>query len=84
MFLHLGQDVVIPLDQVISIVRLADYESEINKIFLKTAEEEGFVIQLGEEPISCIVTSAHVYLSPISVQTLKKRACRSYQSEFNC
>lgn len=78
MFLHLGKDVMIPLEDVISIVDLANYQSKINEIFLKTAEEEGFVIQLSEEPISCIITSRYVYLSPISVQTLNKRACRGY------
>ncbi len=78
MFLHLGKDVLIPVKNVISIVNLTDDHSEINEIFLKTAAEEGFVIQLSEEPISCIITSRCVYLSPISVQTLKKRACRGY------
>ncbi len=80
MFLHLGKDVMIPTKTVIGIVNLANYQSEINEIFLKTAEEEGFVIQLGEEPISCVITSRCVYLSPISVQTLSKRACRGYSS----
>lgn len=78
MFLHVGKDVLIPLREVIGIVNLADYQSEINQLFLKTAEEEGFVIQLDEEPISCVITSPHVYLSPVSVQTLNKRACRGY------
>ncbi|MDI9441775.1 MAG: DUF370 domain-containing protein [Bacillota bacterium] len=45
---------------------------------VKTATEQGFVIQLSEDPISCIVTTSRIYLSPISVQTLQKRALRRY------
>lgn len=74
MFLHLGSDVVVPLNEVISIINLDKDYSPLNQEFLKTAEEEGFVIQLSEEPISCVISAKHIYLSPISVRTLSKRA----------
>ena len=78
MFLHLGGDVVIPLRDVISIVSIDHEESPLNNEFIQTAQDEGFVIQLTSEPISCIVTTRNVYLSPISVYTLKKRAAEGH------
>ncbi|NLJ74068.1 MAG: DUF370 domain-containing protein [Firmicutes bacterium] len=74
MFLHLGGDVVIPLREVISIINIDHEESPLNREFVQTAQDEGFVIQLASDPISCIVTTKNIYLSPISVYTLKKRA----------
>lgn len=78
MFLHLGQDVMVPLEDVVSIVNLAGVGTSDNDLLVKTATEQGFVIQLSEDPISCIVTTSRIYLSPISVQTLQKRALRRY------
>ncbi|MFY9526927.1 MAG: DUF370 domain-containing protein [Firmicutes bacterium] len=78
MFLHLGQDVMVPLEDVVSIVNLAGVGTSDNELLVKTATEQGFVIQLSEDPISCIVTTSRIYLSPISVQTLQKRALRRY------
>lgn len=78
MFLHLGQDAMVPLEDVVSIVNLAGVGTSDNELLVKTATEQGFVIQLSEDPISCIVTTSRIYLSPISVQTLQKRALRRY------
>jgi len=78
MFLHLGQDVMVPLEDVVNIVNLAGVGTSDNELLVKTATEQGFVIQLSEDPISCIVTTSRIYLSPISVQTLQKRALRRY------
>lgn len=78
MFLHLGQDVMVPLEDVVSIVNLAGVGTSDNELLVKTATEQGFVIQLSKDPISCIVTTSRIYLSPISVQTLQKRALRRY------
>jgi len=78
MFLHLGQDVMVPLEDVVSIVNLAGVGTSDNELLVKNATEQGFVIQLSEDPISCIVTTSRIYLSPISVQTLQKRALRRY------
>ncbi|NLL42471.1 MAG: DUF370 domain-containing protein [Firmicutes bacterium] len=76
MFLHMGNDVVVPLREVISVISLEE-PSELNREFLKTAEEEGFVVQLTEEPVSLVVCSKKIYLSAISAKTLYKRASSS-------
>lgn len=79
MFLHLGGDVMVPLKEVIGVIDLTSSASAINAEFLKTAEEEGFVIQLTEKPSSLVICAKQVYLSPISTQTLLKRACRIFE-----
>ncbi|HHY10990.1 MAG TPA: DUF370 domain-containing protein [Firmicutes bacterium] len=78
MFLHIGGDAVIPVAEIIAVIKLAKNQSPLNSEFLKTAEEEGFVIQLEKKPISAVITAEKVYLSPISVQTLHKRVRQKY------
>lgn len=79
MFLHLGNDVVIPLKDVIAIIDLHKDEkklSTINQEFLQVAEEEGFIELVGEESKvkSFVITGKKIYLSPISSATLRKRS----------
>ncbi len=80
MFLHLGEDVVIPLKNVIAII---DIESSTistdTRKFLAIAEEEGFVESISLNiPKSFIIAEidekSKLYLSPISSVTLQKRA----------
>ena len=80
MFLHLGGEFVIRLKDVISIMDLETTTiSKITKEFLKTAEEEGFIINISDDiPKSYVITEvdkkSKIYLSPISSVTLFKRA----------
>ena len=76
MFLHM--DVVVPLSEVIGVVDLTEKPSKLNREFLKTAEEEGFMVQLSETPVSIVICAKNVYLSPISARTLYKRATEIY------
>jgi len=73
MFLHLGQDVMVPLEDVVSIVNLAGVGTSDNELLVKTATEQGFVIQLSEDPISCIVTNfPYLSFSHICPNTAEK------------
>lgn len=79
MFLHLGENVVIPLSEVIAILDMNSTKNDDTKHFLKTAEEEGFIKRISsEEPKSFIITEQNkksiIYLSPISSVTLTKRS----------
>ncbi len=74
MFLHMGNDVVVPLNEVISVIGLTKELSQVNREFLKTAEEEGFVVQLDDKPVSVVICAKNIFLSPISAKTLCKRA----------
>lgn len=79
MFLHLGEDVVIPIKDVIGIfdMKSSMYNSDTTQ-FLRLAEEDGFVERINDEqPKSMVVTERNkksvIYLSPISSKTLSKR-----------
>lgn len=84
MFLHLGENVVVPIKDVIGIFDLqtAMYSSDTSS-FLRMAEEDGFVERISKEkPKSCVVAEvdkmSKVFLSPISSSTLTKRSNIDY------
>ena len=75
MFLHLGADTVIPLNEVITINDIKESLSPINAEFLKTMEEEHLIVNISiGHPKSFVVTDKKVYYSAISSLTLKKRS----------
>ncbi|MFW6305876.1 MAG: extracellular matrix regulator RemB [Bacillota bacterium] len=75
MFLHLGQDKLIPVSEV---VMIGDLESATNadstEEFLNIAKEEGFIIDYSDgKARSFVLTDEIVYYSMISSSTLAKR-----------
>ena len=86
MFLHLGENVVVPIKDIIGIFDLQTtmYSSDTIQ-FLRLAEEDGFVERITEEkPKSFIIAEvdnkSKIYLSPISSTTLTKRTDIEYSS----
>ena len=86
MFLHLGENVVVPLKDVIGIFDLetSSYSSDSVK-FLRLAEEDGFVEKVSSEPpksftLAEVDKKSKVFLSPISSSTLTKRTNIVYVS----
>ncbi|OOM75872.1 extracellular matrix/biofilm biosynthesis regulator RemA family protein [Clostridium sp. BL-8] len=86
MFLHLGENVVVPIKDIIGIFDLQNtmYSSDTIQ-FLRLAEEDGFVERITEEkPKSFIIAEVNnkskIYLSPISSTTLTKRTDIEYSS----
>lgn len=84
MFLHLGENVVVPIKDVIGIFDLQStkYSSDTNQ-FLRLAEEDGFVERITKEnPKSFVIAEvdkkSKIYLSPISSTTLTKRIDMDY------
>ncbi|MBZ4662511.1 MAG: hypothetical protein JG776_193 [Caloramator sp.] len=78
MFLHLGENVVIPLSEVIAIFDINSTFNSDTRNFLKIAEEEGFVKRITDDPPKSFVLTERnkksiIYLSPISSLTLVKR-----------
>jgi len=79
MYLHLGQNVVVPEADVIGIFDLDNTtSSRITRTFLGEAEKSGCVKNVSDElPRSFIVSGKNkditVYLSQLSPQTLLKR-----------
>ncbi len=84
MFLHLGENVAVPISDIIGIFDLETtmYGSDTSQ-FLRMAEEDGFVERITEEtPKSYVIAEVNkkskVYLSPISSTTLSKRTDMDY------
>jgi hypothetical protein len=84
MFLHLGENVVVPIKDVIGIFDIENtmYSSDTIQ-FLRMAEEDGFVERVTkEQPKSFVIAEVNkmskVYLSPISSSTLTKRTSVDY------
>lgn len=80
MFLHLGENVVVPVKDIIGIFDMETslYNSDTVQ-FLRMAEEDGFVERITDEkPKSFIIAEvdkkSKIYLSPISSSTLSKRS----------
>ena len=79
MYLHLGDEFIIPFETIIGIFDLdnASYSKHTRK-FLQDAEENGSVISVSDElPKAFILTQEygidHVYLTQFSAATLEKR-----------
>ncbi|MGG7079527.1 extracellular matrix regulator RemB [Clostridium sardiniense] len=84
MFLHLGENVVVPIKDVIGIFDLQTtmYSSDTIQ-FLRMAEEDGFVERItSDKPKSFVIAEvdkkSKIYLSPISSSTLTKRTGLEY------
>lgn len=85
MFLHLGENVVVPVKDVIGIfdMETSTYNSDTVQ-FLRAAEEDGFVVRITKDkPKSFIVAEVNkkskVFISPISSSTLGKRTETLYE-----
>ncbi len=85
MFLHIGENIVVPLKNLISII---DYDStvssEINREFINIYQEEGFLKNKITEDVKSLVLVEEddkyfIYCSPISSVTLLKRAANPYE-----
>jgi extracellular matrix regulatory protein B len=79
-FLHLGENVVVPIKDIIGIfdMETSMYSSDTIQ-FLRMAEEDGFVQRITKEkPKSFVIAEINkkskIYLSPISSSTLTKRS----------
>ena len=80
MYLHLGQNTVVPFQSIVGIFDLDNTTSSYwTRQFLKEAEQEGRVVSISEElPKSFVLCmkegESMIYLSQLSPSTLFKRA----------
>lgn len=88
MYLHLGSDITVPYKDIIAVLDLETTSvSKITKGFLSDAQKGGRVIDvsINDLPKSYVLcereNSFYIYISPISAQTLLKRA-RENKIEF--
>ncbi|NLY49643.1 MAG: DUF370 domain-containing protein [Firmicutes bacterium] len=76
MFLHIGNDVMVPTKDIILIVDLRSAREGIaTREFIEISEDEGLLNKVGDtEPKSLVLTTDRGYLSPISSLTLDSRS----------
>jgi len=80
MILHLGGNIAVQVKDIIALFDLNSAQlSEINKEFLSIAREEGFVKEVCNGDYKTFILAetnnkTAIYLSPISVATLRKRS----------
>lgn len=77
MYLHIGNEISIPLKEIVAIVGLNTVESALpTQELLELAENKQDLIASDSQtkPKSCIITSDKYYLSTISAVTLARRA----------
>lgn len=79
MFLHLGENVVVPINDIIGIFDMETtmYSSDTIQ-FLRMAEEDGFVERITKNISKTLIIAevdkkSKIYISPISSSTLCKR-----------
>ena len=81
MYLHLGQNIVVPKESIVGIFDLDNSSySKITRDFLSSAEKNGSLINISEDiPRSFIICNdkgktQRIYLSQLSSNTLLKRS----------
>lgn len=84
MFLHIGAEMDVPVDQVICIADISASDSAPTRAFIQKKKEEGryTAVVPGQEK-SLVITSFDCYASPITSFTLQKRLQRLFLYQFH-
>ena len=80
-FIHIGGDIVVRAKEVVAIIDISDHDkvNKKSKSFVQQMEKTHQFIRISQTDVkSIVITTNHIYYSPISSVTLKKRA-----SSFN-
>ena len=80
MFIHLGEDTVIRIDEVVAIINYGLFlKDEGNKDLIERAKMENKLRDIGRQMTkSVVITDKYIYFSPFSPTTLKKRSRHFY------
>ncbi len=81
MYIHLGNDVIIPASSVIAILNIEDPVSEEIKDIMEIAALDKNLVNISnkEKKKALIITDKECFISPISSTTLYKRALNFYK-----
>lgn len=76
MFIHLGEDIIIRTDEVIAIFDYDLFQNDVGNItFVEETLKDRKYTDIGHQMIKSIVlTDDHLYYSPFSPATLRKRS----------
>jgi hypothetical protein len=75
MFLHIGGDYVVPVEEIIVIIDASlENTSPSTREFIRVAKADKVIVDYSDgDPKSYVLTDDHLILSPISSGTLQKR-----------
>lgn len=81
MYIHLGNNVVIPVNSIIAILNIeAPYSEDVDDIIHVAMEKKNLVrISENTKEKSLVICDDNVYISPISSTTLYKRSLNQYK-----
>ena len=80
MFIHLGSNTIVDSKEIIGIFNLTKTHVLFKKLWNKEQKDiEVKNLSKNGENVSCVLTEKILYLSPISVGTLRKRASGKIQ-----
>ncbi|MBP3922211.1 MAG: DUF370 domain-containing protein [Ruminiclostridium sp.] len=75
MYIHIGGDITLPADKIIGIfdIEKTSVNKEVN-LYLKKLQKQGKIYYVSYDmPKSFVVTKDYVYITNVSVFTLKRR-----------
>ncbi|WP_246944328.1 extracellular matrix regulator RemB [Bacillus pinisoli] len=82
MFIHLGENVVVPVSEIIAILDGQLYfSSNIVQEFIEAQKQTKEIIEISTTMKTIIVTMNQIYFSPLASVTLKRRATQIFESE---
>lgn len=76
MFLHLGENVVVPKKDVIMVLDTRTRETPATREYIEISKDDGFIKSISNKckEKSYVVTTKEIFISPISCRTLQKRS----------
>ncbi|KAA0546013.1 DUF370 domain-containing protein [Bacillus sp. BGMRC 2118] len=84
MFIHLGENVVVPNDEIIAILDGQLYHSStIVQEFIEGQRKTKEIIEISTAMKTIVVTIHDIYFSPLASMTLKKRANHLFDPVVN-
>ncbi|MCQ6276641.1 DUF370 domain-containing protein [Bacillus sp. V3B] len=82
MYIHFGEETIVKAKDIIAIIDKESFHSSAEmKHFFRQYENDS-VQQTKNSFKSIIITTEHIYFSPLASSTLKKRSQKWFVSEF--
>lgn len=83
MFLHLGGNLSLAVEDIISIHDYRIMVSRENRDCWRLLQSQGRIVYTVSQPKSVVITKDNIYLSAISVLTLRRRAGMIFDTDFD-
>ncbi|MFD1734941.1 extracellular matrix regulator RemB [Bacillus salitolerans] len=82
MYIHLGENVVVPLDEIITILDGQLYHSSIIvQEFIESQRKTKEIVEISNNSMKTVIVTLHqIYFSPLASVTLKRRATQMFDA----